>query len=254
MSFVQRGYSDSFPVQWGPQPDGYYNVHPNGTIKNATYSFSESPITGDIIAGCEITTTSNPGNKMVYYSSDGSYLRLEYENNGRWTVFFPNGSKLVQELDQTQYIYDRNGNSVHTGTVTLPDSSSAGGWIDEFGRYTARKLNAATNEDHIYNLGFNGQLLTTRIIWKDITVIRQYRTEDTSGNGYHGSYSYQMLIAQPRVVDKIILPAEAGGLDYTFDYNAHDGIVAYDPNNPNYSPGWGQVKIGHHTLGSQIRI
>ena len=54
------------------------------------------------------------------------------------------------------------------------------------------------------------------------------------------------------MVDEIELPSQLGGLKYIFTYNAHDGQVGYDPNNPNYSPGWGELTSV--TLPSGARV
>ena len=246
--FRPSGYSDRFPTQWGILPDGYYNVHPSGVIENVVYEVIQSPISGKILVGCQITTSYHPDDYMTYYSSDGSYLKMIYERTGRWTIYFRDGSRLVEETDGTQYIYDRNNNSVHSANIALPNGATGYGWKDEFGRYTAVQYGFAANEDRIYNYGFNGQVLTTRIIWKKVTILRRYRTSDTNGNGWHSTYSLQYLYLKPRVIDKIILPidgnvpTESTGLTYTFEYDAHDGEIPLDQNNPNYSVGWGRVK------------
>ncbi|MBA3632389.1 MAG: RHS repeat-associated core domain-containing protein [Acidobacteria bacterium] len=165
-------------------------------------------------------------------------MRLEIPNgqNGRypskWTLYMPDGGKVVSDVDASgnplpQKIYDENGNYVTPGA-------------DQFGRYIARNSVSAM-EDHITKLGFNGELLTWKVKWKYISVIKQYTTSEASDGIGRGGTSSQVLVAQLRVVDEIETPVQTGGLKYTFAYNAHDGQVNYIPSNPNYSPGWGEI-------------
>lgn len=53
---------------------------------------------------------------MTYYSIDGTYARLVYDQSG-WTLSFADGT-LVVDQQGTQHSYDRNGNYTEIQTVT----------------------------------------------------------------------------------------------------------------------------------------
>ncbi len=210
----------------------FYNVQPNGYISY-------------FINACVIGSSQDPNPYRTYYSADGSFMRLIVYNNMDWELYMTDGSKVTQTAANGQKVYDRNGNYIQWGAVTLPGGQTANGWIDQFGRYTVKRYNTPT-EDIVYQMGFNGQLLETKIRWKYISVIRQYMTEcvNCSGSGGGqgrggdgGGPTSQTLVAYLRVVDNILTPQ---GLTYTFDYWGHNGQVTF--NGSNYSTGWGEVK------------
>ena len=60
---------------------GYYNVIPTGTAKR-------------------------------YYSGDGSYLFARISNSLDWTVYLPDGTRIIQTPDGVQRIQDTNGNKI----------------------------------------------------------------------------------------------------------------------------------------------
>jgi RHS repeat-associated protein len=204
----------------------FYNVHPNGSINN----------------GCA-AQTQDPNPYRTYYSADSSYMRLIVYNNLDWELYMTDGSKITHTAAEGHRIYDRNGNFVYWGSVTLPNGQTATGWIDQFGRYTVKRA-TSPNEDTIYQMGFNGQLLETKVRWKMVTVIRQYQTECLTcqesggpGRGGDGGGSLTQTLWSPlRVVDNVENPT---GQIYTFDYYAHNGDL---PMGTNYSQGWGEVK------------
>ncbi len=255
--FRPTGYSDYAPTVAGQQQtgDGYFNVSPHGKIKSL--SIAQNWPTSDCPSGPwavqVIDLPDDPNSSTIYYSTDGTFMRLEIPKGqdaflNRWTIYMPDGSKVTNgELDAQnnvlpQRVYDENGNFVTKGQVTLPDSSTVTGYIDQMGRYVARKAISLT-EDHIYKLGVDGQPVIWKIKWKYITVIRPYTTSGTSDGIGRCCYSDQIMVSQPKVIDEIETPSQLGGLKYTFNYNGHDGQVAYnqDPNNPNSSPGWGDL-------------
>ncbi len=255
--FRPTGYSDSIynssgnPTYLG---DGYFNVSPTGEINTLiwTTSGASTMCDGNPSYSTYVVPSIDPNPAMVYYSTDGTFMRLEIPqgqtNINQWTIYMPDGSKVTNgELDAQsnvlpQRVYDENGNFVTKGQVTLPDSSTVTGYIDQMGRYVARKAISST-EDHIYKLGINGAPIIWKIKWKYITVIRPYRTSGAGGGIGKCCYSDQVMVAQHKVIDEIETPSQLGGLKYTFNYNGHEGQVAYNqnPNNPNSSPGWGDL-------------
>lgn len=206
----------------------YFNVHPNGRITT--------------VSGCGSTSTQSSAPFMTYYSVDGSYMNLKVYPNVSWELSMPDGSMVKNLSGEAQKIYDRNGNYAVFGGVILPDGTSAIGWVDQFGRYVAHKTNSPT-EDTIYQFGFGGQLLQTKVRWKEITVMKKYQTECADCTFTRGQTSTQVAQMFFRVVDSIEAP---NGRVTKYEYHAHDGRVAFDPSggttNQNWSPGWGEVR------------
>jgi YD repeat-containing protein len=255
--FRPTGYSDNEYNSGGTavyDGNGYFNVSTTGEQNVMVWSSdSSSACPGGTIYSTAIHTFQDPNPQMTYYSTDGTFMRLEIPNGQgvhplRWTLYMPDGSRVTKgELDGQgnplpQRIYDRNGNFVTKATVTLPDSSTAPGYIDQFGRYIARKTVSQT-EDRIITLGVNGQPIEWIIRWKYISIIRKYTTSGTGSGPYRCCYSDQVLVARPKVVDEIELPAQLGGQKFVFDYNGHDGVVDWNQSieDPNSSPGWGDL-------------
>jgi RHS repeat-associated protein len=215
-----------------PEVSGmFYNIRPTGQINTYTSS-----------SGCSPVTIQSPDPYISYYSADGSYMRLITYPNGDWQLYTADGEKITNNSTEGQRIYDRNGNYVQYGSVTLPDNSQATGWIDQLGRYTAKKA-TSSSEDTVYQIGTDGQLLEWKVRWKPVTVMKKYRTDCATCTRERGQTSYQVARALFRVVDNVQTP---NGLVYTFDYFAHNGNIPYDPSggttNQNWSPGWGEVK------------
>ncbi|MEZ5308332.1 MAG: RHS repeat-associated core domain-containing protein [Pyrinomonadaceae bacterium] len=250
--FRPTGYSDeSQDQQYGKfqTKDGYFNVDTSGKVTDLSWTSDGG--------GCPNTNTvivqsQDPNPQMTYYSTDGTFMRLvipngqDPRNPGTWTLYMPDGSRVASTAGQHQKIYDRNGNYVTQSTVTLPDGSQVTGYVDQLGRYVARKAVSAM-EDEIHRKGFGGEDVKYTVKWKYITVIRPYLTDNASQGQQQGPNSEQVMVALHRVVDEIILPEQLLGdspgdpLRYKFSYDGHEGQASYDPNNPNYSNGWGEL-------------
>jgi hypothetical protein len=165
---------------------------------------------------------------MTYHSIDGAYLRLEFAHDGDidwtnnpWTLYFPDGGRVTGG-NAPQRIYDRNNNYLDIQNITY-NSNLATRIVDQLGRQII--VEYAGNQDYIHQWGFNGQQLQWAVKWKTISVIKTYYPGSEAGIP-------RTLLGFLRVVDQIILPAQAGALSYTFSYNAGTG-------NPSY--GWGEV-------------
>ena len=52
------------------------------------------------------------GSAMRYYSLDGSFLYAKISSNLDWTVYLPDGTRIIQTLDGVQRIQDTNGNKI----------------------------------------------------------------------------------------------------------------------------------------------
>jgi RHS repeat-associated protein len=220
--FRPTGYNDILA-------DGYFNVDPSSGGVNS----------------CNGITGYAP-NPMTYFSADGTYTRLVINRGVGWTLSFPDGSRF-----ENGTLYDRNGNYLTYGSVTLPNGHVAGGIVDRFGRYVVTDHNASTNEDYIYSLGFNNQTLMCAVKWKSIYVLKPYKTTLATDGRYRGNTSNQTYQGSAQVVDRVTLPSQLGNLSYQFSYNAVD----YNPNDPpptTESTGWGEVSGITLPSGAQV--
>ncbi|MFB3902837.1 MAG: hypothetical protein ACE15E_05235 [Acidobacteriota bacterium] len=135
-------------------------------------------------------------NKMTYFSTDGSYLRLEFyadadsdfENN-RWVLSFPNGTRVEELPGQYQRIYDRNDNYV-TITETydeyqqqletrITDQMGRSIWVD----YEITQPWV----DSVHSRGFANQTeIVWEIRWREVYVCEYYLdSEDHFGTSRH---------------------------------------------------------------------
>ena len=182
--------------------DGFYAVMPSG------YN------TANCNGGATLYTTGG----MTYYSTDGSYSKLVVDyagNTGRgagnpWTLYMADGSKIRKDNTGVRK-FDRNGNSIQ-------------GLTDNFGRSISIQKNVSPNEDHISMTGVGGQQLTWVVTWKTITFAKQYTTTGAGGGIGRGGNSVQTLSMAFKVVDRITLPTQLGGLYYEFNYNTENSI------------------------------
>ena len=240
VEFKPSGHSD-IPPGGTASDGGYFNVHPSGSVTS---------VHGPANA-CYLEGSTPTGAKTVYYSADGSGMRLIFANAESLgyvsEISMPDGSKITNEIGGSQRVTDRNGNYVRSALVTLPDASQAPGWVDQVGRYIARKVGVAPNEDHYYQLGFNGAQLTWKVRWKSIYVLKNYTTTCNSGCGtQRGPVIDAQAMMEFRVVDQIELPSQLGSLVYDFDYHAKDEESSA------LSPGWGELKSITLPTGAQV--
>ena len=238
IEFRPTGYSDSHGFL-GTAPRGYFNVKPDSTVSD--------------VANCSVVTTTS-GNRMTYYSIDGSGVRLTFANTENlgfvWEMSMPDGSRIIEKLGGGQKIIDKNGNSIESAVITLPDSSQVSGWIDDVGRWIARKTISST-EDHYYQKGFGGELLTWKVFWKNVYVRKPFVTTCAWGcsSGTRGPVTNQELVGSLRVVERIELPIEFEEEDfatYSFEYHAKNQADS------NESSGWGEVKSVETPTGATI--
>jgi RHS repeat-associated protein len=216
-------------------PDGYFSLDPYGV--RHTYSYlsnsGENP-------SCSESAVSITTNGINYYTTDGSGLRLflPYQPNlgvsqMNWKLYFPDG-RVVDYLPQDdttvyQRLTDRNGNKLFWKSAT--QSGLNGIKIeDEVGHFIF------VSQNKIIQPGANGQFLETTLHWKDIWVHHSYRATDAPNAD--PAFIYADFTWNLGAIDKITLPVQAGGLEYTFTYHASDT----PPVPGNFTQGWGQLK------------
>ncbi|HKO41652.1 MAG TPA: hypothetical protein VJU84_00055 [Pyrinomonadaceae bacterium] len=234
-------------------PDGAVReFHPTGYLQSSTLNDGYYRINYDgwynDCSGGHYAVTGN----MIYYSTDGSHLRLVIAHDGDtnpynngWTLYMPDGSRATGG-NAPQRIYDRNNNYVEIQTVTLGNGHSARRVTDQVGRYFQIEYGAAANEDHVVMWGVNGAEIRWRIKWKNIWVHKSY-IATTDYPLPQGETNTREVKTQFTVVDQIILPAQSGNLAYTFNY--HGSLT--EPAWGSYTNGWGEMTSATLPSGAQ---
>jgi RHS repeat-associated protein len=201
--FRPSGYADG-------RGDGYFNVDTFGNTR--VYGCSGTSGQG---CGCSLIQGTDPNPRMTYYSADGSYLRLIIERNQDWTLYYPDGSKVVNQ-GPLQRVYDRNGNYYNIAFNAISDDA---------GRSVSLGYDPATGDDLITQTGVGDNPLVWRIKWKTISIANKAysSTAAVSSPLERGNTAIQQWTGDYRVVDKIILPTQLGDLSYTFNYDTTTG-------------------------------
>ncbi len=191
-------------------------------------------------------TNPDPGEKIVYFTTDSTYYRLElitdsdtnWQNN-KWTLYAADGSTVSFEPVSGVYerITDRNGNYIDVKEIASDSNYSnhrTTTLIDQLSRKVVIEYNAATNEDWIHSKGFDGADIVTKVRWKNITVNKTYFAGQYNPDPGTTDWHNFPLNETFTVVDKIYLPTQiSGNLYYEFGYNA-DGTTSTDV-------GWGEI-------------
>jgi RHS repeat-associated protein len=223
-------------ASWGGYSgDGYSDVRFDGVQKycRVTATWPDYQYVEDYRLPPGITGRS-------FYTTDGTYARLDvtYDGdftwqNNTWTLHLPDGTRVVN-TNGVQLIYDRNNNHIQISHVANYNGTGQPARIvsDSVGRSVALQHDAAAGADLITSQGF-GQSLTWRVTWKAVRLNKTY----IAAEGPYGNLTD--FIHDLYVVDKIILPAQAGGLEYKFDYNAPDSPGGWSTTP--VSVGWGEV-------------
>jgi YD repeat-containing protein len=175
--------------------------------------------------------------RPVYYSRDGSFLRLVTQGPDRWTLYFADGSKVV---DGNRF-YDKNGNYV-------------AGTTDEFGRSVTAGTVDMNGYQDVISKGFNGEEVVWRIKWKTIYVSKTYAAcpphHVCPDDQTFYNYPRDLLWASFDVVEKIIQPSQLGGGAYTFSYNGVDT----PPSIPGPTThGWGELSAIELPSGAKLK-
>ena len=170
-----------------------------------------------------------PAAGMSYYSIDGSFLRLDIQASGAWTLNFPDGRRVVNQSDGKQRDYDRLNNYIEAQLVSNWNNTGHNADVitDQLGRSLV--VEYGTNEDYIHAFGFNGTEIITTVKWTNTYVVKVYR----AGNHFQFDTNLNRTI---KVVNEIQLPSQLGtGLKYTFGYNGNTAPGG------GTSVGWGEL-------------
>ena len=184
--------------------------------------FSSYPGTQDFLRGYYNTIPS--GSPMRYYSLDGSYLYAKISSNSEWTVYMPDGTRIIQTTDGVQRVQDTNGNKIKIFTdangthfqdeqttnreirVVYDPSANSGQ-----GRYRVHYLTVTGIEHHIdVNMGATIVQGKTYPV-NDFDVVGETVCQRTAG-----------LYTELQVVRDIVFPQTEPGQQrkFAFSYNS----------------------------------
>ncbi|HMO82381.1 MAG TPA: RHS repeat-associated core domain-containing protein [Pyrinomonadaceae bacterium] len=230
--FRPVGHSDYYE-------DGYFRISPNGWESWANYQSIPDPPSHS----CNLGETQFTTDSMVYYSTDGSFLRLVVDHDpnpnnksgasNSWTLYFPDGSFYQSS---TGRLTDRYGEYLQNVSFTH-NQKQANGIEDSMGRRIFYTPGDYSTETDVFLSGFSGQELKWTIRWKDIHVKKEYETTGAEGLQNRGGTSYQTLWAGFQVVHELQLPAQLGNQKYVFGYNGSDTPLGSSEE----SEGWGEI-------------
>lgn len=239
--FKPLGYSSYYE-------DGYYNVSPNGLLKNYGHTYYPGPPPTHVCNDSSSQLTS----AMVYYTTDGSYLRMvidhDYDGeptNNPYTIYFPDGSYYQSS---TRKVTDRYGNFIQPVSFTY-DGKTATGIEDNVGRRIFTTNGSQSGELYVYQLGFNGEEIRWTIKEKTIYVRREYTTTPNPGLRDRGGNSATIVYEDSMtVLDEIIQPSALGGQKFEFEYYGSDTA----PGSGQYSSGWGEISSVEMPTGAVV--
>ena len=211
--------------------DGYFNIDANGIVRQVSMG-----TVGGGSNSCSYSSYLGVSTGMVYFSTDGTFMRLEVDhvnNSGDgsanpWTLYFPDGSKVTSNAS-AQRTYDRNGNYVEVAGGSY-NGYSGTKISDQLGR----AIIVGLSEVHAW--GVNGEHLQTNLHWRDLFINKRYQS--SSAQNAPAWERNRELTMDFYVVDQITLPSQSGSQIYTFDYNGDAEQPAYD----DLTNGWGELK------------
>jgi len=197
---------------------GYYFISPDG------YGFDSA---------CHWNLLSS--GTMTYYSTDGTYLKLEVQHdtndgweNNPWTLSLPDGGKVKFNEPGANglRIYDSNSNYIEVQNFVLPNGNPVNKIVDQFNRSITIEADPSEGTTLVKVPGANGDTLIWTITWVTLLVGSHpdYWEYITSG---HNGQNYTFALPGPPVINQIILPSQAGGNAYTFDYNNPHDLQGY---------------------------
>lgn len=184
---------------------------------------------------------------MVYYSTDGSYLRLVVDHdsdgnwqNNTWTLHLPDGSRATGSAPTApQRIYDRNNNFIEIRDAVY-NNHRAKEVVDEFDRLLRIEYDDDLNQDYITQRGPDNTEVKWTVEWTSEFVFKTcYAVEFPQGDIQEQSGVTENL----RVVSKITMPSAAGSLTYEFNYNAEPSTG---------KDGWGELSFIKLPGGAEV--
>jgi RHS repeat-associated protein len=196
-------------------PDGSEHEFRRTDTNNSLYTGSEDFLRGYY----NVIPTGGP---LRYYSVDGSYLFATISSLTDWTVYMPDGTKVVQSADGIQRIQDTNGNKIKI-------------FSDEGGTYyqdeqTGREIvvsQPSTNQTQVTYPTVGGTSEHIDVNWGTTTV--QGKLWTTNVNGC--DMTDQLATTNMEVVRSIVLPVtepNQSPRQFSFNYNSDTSSTQVD--------------------------
>jgi len=182
---------------------------------------------------------------MVYYTDDGSYLRLEVAHDGDanwsnnpWTLYMPDGSRVTGGSGP-QRIYDRNNNYIEIRN-TVVNNNPATEVVDQLGRALTIEYDYTNDRDFISQRGTNNEEIKWTVQWNYLYVYKTCWAVDLP-NGF--VWEQGGVAESIHVVRTITLPIQEGSQTYDFSYNA-DPATSIN--------GWGELSSMTLPTGAKV--
>jgi RHS repeat-associated protein len=184
------------------------------------------------MAGCDDAAAYdmalfNQAVPSIWYTADGSFLRLEVDatttgpqwpSNAAWTVFRQDGTSIRREVSGVVYLRDRNGNQITIEKlVDQVDYHEFERMSDEFGR-KIELHHVNIYRDEVRQEGHNGTTLTWIVHYASSQFIDHpsaYICDEESVTAPLCSYSFP----PPMMVTSVDLP---NALTYGFSYDPYE--------------------------------
>ena len=251
--------------------DSYFRILPTGwRMKDR----------GHCKAGITGWTAPAANTTVSYYSTDGTYLRLDFEadspsdasetlinifkwQDNPWTLTFPDGRQVKGLGLMANRFLDPNDSDANAVTISrLLDGEDPYDLIrDEAGRTIriepGENQQPDPNRQTIRRKGADGEELTWTVEWGETRVNRTYVIKkirhDESGSPTQTTNTEDTIgyiAGDLRMVTRIALPSELGGLDYEFTYNGTESNPSGAPYAP-HSRGLGELRTATMPWGAK---
>ena len=244
--------------------DGYFRILPTGwKMKDR----------GHCMAGITGWTAPAANSTVSYYSTDGTYLRLDFEadspsetsitkwQDNPWTLTFPDGRQVKGLGLMANRFLDPNDSDAGAVTISrlLDDGDPYDLIRDEAGRTIRIEPGAdrKPNRQTIRQDGAGGEGLTWTVEWGETQVNRTYPIRriqhDEAGNATSTTNredTVGFIAGDLRMVARIVLPSQLGGLDYRFTYNGTESNPSGAPYAP-HSRGLGELRTATMPWGAK---
>ncbi len=203
---------------------------------------------------------------MRYYSYDGSHLFAVVTAANNWTVYLPDGTKVLETPDGIQRIQDTNGNKIKI----FGDANGTHYQDEQSGREISYSYDPAANsgngQGRVWYRTVGGILQHIDINFGLTTVQGQvYRVKDWEPGATSECQHYELLTADLPVVREIVLPQTELNVTRKFTSNYNSDTAGNATNTVNFtcssaggdytravSQGWGSLSKITMPSGAEV--
>jgi RHS repeat-associated protein len=169
---------------------------------------------------------------MRYYSFDGSHLSLKFTSLADWTVYMPDGTKIIQTTDGVQRIQDTNGNKIKIysdGNGTHYQDEQTGREIRYFYNPSG---NGGQGQGQVWYQTVGGTWMHVDINFGFTYIQGQvYKVKDWMPGAFNSCQRFNEINQEIQVVREIVLPQTEPGVTrkFSFNYNSDATEIASNP-------------------------